>query len=245
MKTKLDKQLKVYFEIFKERYLFIAGVLTGAIILIIIGYFVFLQPTWAERGQLKSGNQAKEQTYNLRQSELSRLEKVKETYVQAQAEVEKAAKVLPSEKEVPELLAQLERITQEAVTLSQEPLVFKSFSVGAAVSKSEEEEQAAAEEETGKSEEGTSEEEAKQESESVSYETIDEGGYKSLPVSVNLIGSFSALEYYLENLEKNLRIIDVISINISGSQSIGSLNFTVNLKVYFQPRTTTSETIEF
>ena len=90
-------------------------------------------------------------------------------------------------------------------------------------------------------------EEAKKETESegVSYETLDEGGYKSLPVSVNLIGSFKALEYYLENLEKNLRIIDVISINIGGSQSLGSLNFTVNLKVYFQPRSDTSETTQF
>ncbi|MFC1686568.1 type 4a pilus biogenesis protein PilO [Patescibacteria group bacterium] len=238
---KMDKQLKVYFEIFKERYLFIAGLLTGALILVIIGYFVFLQPTWAERGQLKSENETKEQSYDMKQSELNQLEKVKETYVEAQTEVEKAAKALPSEKEIPELVAQLEQITKEAVALSQEPLVFKSFSVGAAISKSEEK-QAEADKNTGESEEEATK---ATESESVTYETLDEGGYKSLPVSVNLIGSFNALEYYLENLEKNLRIIDVVSINIGGSQSLGSLNFTVNLKVYFQPRSDTSDTIQF
>jgi len=238
MKAKLDKQLKVYFEIFKERYLFVAGILTGALVLVLIGFFVFLQPAWAERKQLKNENQTKEQIYNLRQRELNQLEKIKETYIQAQTEVEKAAKALPFEKEIPELLAQLEKITQKAVSLSQEPLVFKSFSVGAAISKSEEEEKEA-EKDTSENKEKTKEESA---SESVSYETLDEGGYKSLPVSVNLIGSFNALEYYLKSLEKNLRIVDVISINIGGSQSVSSLNFTVNLKVYFQPRTSSDST---
>ncbi|GEM_PF-4498723 len=236
MKTSFNTQFKVYFRIFQERYLYTAGILAGAVVLILIGFFVFLRPTLAERRDLKNELQSKESIYLMKQQELSRLEKIKQTYMQAQAEVEKAAQVLPSDKKIPELVAQLSDITQKAVATSREPLVFKSFSVGAATSKSEEK---TAAEETA-AEETTTTENKNTQTQSVSYIPLNEGSYQSLPISVNLVGSFGALRYYLENLEKNLRLVDIVSISISGGQTGGNLNFTINLKAYFKPATTSS-----
>jgi Tfp pilus assembly protein PilO len=233
MKNNFNQKLKLYLRIFQERYLFITAILAGALILVLIGFFLFLQPTLADKKQLDNSIESQKQVYSYKQTELNQLESVKQAYTQAQTEVEKATKVLPSDKEIPELVAQLEEITRKSVALSQEPLLFKSFSVGAAISKSEEAQQEAEKSEEGETEKSKAEETAQ----AVSYEAIEEGGYKSLPISVNLVGSFKALEFYLENVEKNLRLIDVTSINISSGQSYANLNFTINLKVYFQPKT--------
>ncbi len=239
MKTSFANQFKVYFRIFQERYLYTAGILAGAVILILVGFFVFLRPTWAERSDLKSELQTKESTYLVKQQELNRLEKIKQTYTEAQTEVEKAAQVLPSAKKIPELLSQLSEITQKAVASSREPLVFKSFNVGSATSTSED---ATSTEKTTTTEETSTTESKTDTSQSVSYTTINEGSYQSLPISVNLVGSFSALQSYLENLENNLRLVDIVSISISGGQTGGNLNFTVNLKAYFKPATTSATT---
>ncbi len=236
MENITTKQIKIYWKIFEEKYLYLAAILGAVIVLVIIGSLVFLSPTWAEKNNLKQNIDSKKITYTAKQQELVQLEEIKKNYIQSKSEVDKVSKVLPSEKEIPEVLAQLESINKKTVLNTNTPLVFKSFSVGASASQKESESKT---ENSTASDKTSSEEESQ--GETIEYTTINEGGYLSLPISVQLIGSFNALEYYLESLEKNLRLIDVIAINISGSaQGANNLSFTVNMKTYFQPASDSS-----
>jgi Tfp pilus assembly protein PilO len=59
--------------------------------------------------------------------------------------------------------------------------------------------------------------------------------YKILLVTMKLSGSYEAFKNYLESVEKNKRIMDVISLVLDNSSGLASyFFFTVNLHVYYQ-----------
>lgn len=60
--------------------------------------------------------------------------------------------------------------------------------------------------------------------------------YKSLEISIDLVGSYSSLKSFLDAAERNIRLIDISSINItpSGEDAQEFFNFSVILKVYYQ-----------
>ncbi|OGZ33718.1 MAG: hypothetical protein A2Y98_03485 [Candidatus Portnoybacteria bacterium RBG_19FT_COMBO_36_7] len=59
--------------------------------------------------------------------------------------------------------------------------------------------------------------------------------YKILLVSLKLNGGYNEFKNYLKAVEKNSRLMDVISLSMGGSSRISqSYTFSVNLQVYYQ-----------
>lgn len=62
--------------------------------------------------------------------------------------------------------------------------------------------------------------------------------YKTLQVSLKLSGGYAAFKKYLEALEKNVRLMDVSSLNVSSNSASGvagqNFSFSVSVNVYYQ-----------
>ncbi len=66
----------------------------------------------------------------------------------------------------------------------------------------------------------------------------EEALYKSLNISIGVAGSYSNLKKYLDSVEKNMRIMDVTSIDFSATPVVeeGPLDifsYTVNMRTYY------------
>lgn len=57
---------------------------------------------------------------------------------------------------------------------------------------------------------------------------------KELPVDLVVIGTYQSFKDFLNALERNLRIIDVISLNFTSAGDTDLYTFTVRLKTYYQ-----------
>lgn len=69
----------------------------------------------------------------------------------------------------------------------------------------------------------------------VNLQEVQARPYKILLVSLKLNGAYGAFKNYLQAVEKNRRIMDVVSLSLStGSGAAQNLFFTVNLRVYYQ-----------
>lgn len=73
--------------------------------------------------------------------------------------------------------------------------------------------------------------------ETISEQKGEEGSmYSSVLIDVSLSGSYASLVSLLQSLEKNLRLMDVVSIDVSPGTAPGSatgLNFRIKMSAYF------------
>ncbi len=64
--------------------------------------------------------------------------------------------------------------------------------------------------------------------------------YQELPISISIEGNFGNLKTYLKGIEKNIRILDINSINIEGHTDSATsekyLVITLKMNGYFQPK---------
>ncbi len=65
-------------------------------------------------------------------------------------------------------------------------------------------------------------------------QTAQAAPYKILAVNLKLSGGYGAFKNYLQAVEKNLRLMDVVSLNLSNSFAGQNFSFGVNLHVYYQ-----------
>jgi Tfp pilus assembly protein PilO len=160
----------------------------------VAAYFV-LMPKYNSYKDLKNQVNKREQTLSDRQKMQVDLKELEDNYSSAKMKVKDISNILPKEKQIPELLVQLEAIAKEnSMTLA-------SINVTPAA------------EEKGVN-------------------------YKSLRISLGLAGSYSNLKKYLDSVERNMRIMDITSIDFSATPVVAQgpadvFSYTVNIKTYF------------
>ncbi len=60
------------------------------------------------------------------------------------------------------------------------------------------------------------------------------GSIKEFSVGLNVSGSYESFKGFLRELEKNLRLTDIMEISFSSSARLDKLDFTMRLKTYYQ-----------
>jgi Tfp pilus assembly protein PilO len=152
-----------------------------------------------------------------------RLEDLKElenNYNEAKDKAEKASDALPTNKEEPNLLVQLENIAgdsdmgfAEIAPNDKSSTTSKNKTSSSTGTKS-----------SGSTSSGTS----------ATTNTSSSGLYRELPMTVKVTGSFAGLLKYLNGIEKNLRLLDISSISISKDATNKTLGIDLAVKAYFQ-----------
>jgi Tfp pilus assembly protein PilO len=133
-------------------------------------------------------------------------------------ELEKLLSVLPKEEELSALLIQLEGLA------TSNGLIMESVDF----SKIGEESDAQEPQPTLESEEIGVEN-------GLAVQTTKIQPYKILLVSLKLNGDYNAFKNYLQAVEKNLRLMDVVSMSLGGNSIIAqNFSFSINLQVYYQ-----------
>ena len=164
------------------------------IVVIVAAYFV-LMPRYNSFRNLENQLKKEEENLRNRQKSLTDLKELEENYSSAKLKVKDISNILPKEKQIPELLVQLEALAKE------NNLVLGSVSLASTA-------------------EG------------------EEKAYKSLGISLELAGSYSNLKKYLDSVEKNMRIMDITSLNFSATPVVAEgppdvFSYTVSMRTYY------------
>lgn len=150
-----------------------------------------------------------------RQEFLIKLEKLIKDYEDNKEDIEKISYVLPSGKEIPNLIIQFEALGAEG-GMAIEQIAFSSV-----------EDQATSKAKTVRTETGEGGDQ--QAGESVK-------DYKTIAVNLKMSGDYYAFKNFLLAVEKNIRLMDIEIINFTSLSSEDSqlFNFEVTLKTYYQ-----------
>jgi Tfp pilus assembly protein PilO len=155
-----------------------------------------------------------------------KIEKLNEKFNLNPEEIKNFLSILPKEQELAGLLIQLETLAA-ANELVMDSVNFKEIAKkNVAVPAISDDNQALVPEKSGVA------------GQSASFQaSASAGGYKTLSVDLALSGGYQAFKNYLQSVEKNLRLMDVMSLDMAGGQSGGQkavFSFSVNLNVYYQ-----------
>lgn len=194
------------------------------LLILIIGYTYFLQPKWAEvkktgildyNSELKNKQEA--------QDYLARLDESLKKFQQInKSDVEKLAKILPQEEGIPDLFIILEKLANAS------QLKLNSLEIVSGGSLAEADQQTAAVS-------------GLPELQALEIVPASQNIY-TLSISLNISGGkqYSDLKTLLENIEKELRIMDVISLTYSpptGGTTGEETSYNINLVTYYQKNT--------
>lgn len=186
----------------------IKNIIIIILILALVGVIVFLDvPAVQGILRLKKDIKIQKETLLEKQDFLAKLETLKKDYQENKDIVEKVDYILPSGKDEPNLIVQLEALAIEG------GLVLEGFEIIP-------------------SQEGII---GKAQGVRVQAES-DSKKYKSLTVTLKLVGDYSSLKKFLGEVENNVRLMDVESIDFSPQSGLDFqfFNFDISLKTYYQ-----------
>jgi len=154
-------------------------------------------------------------------------QKIEEMNRQYKAEeLERLLSVLPKEEELPSLLIQLEALATSN-GLIMESVDFSEITQTSEVTPPQPSPEL--QNVFPKSQEASGE------SVSLNPQEIQSAPYKILAVRLKLNGGYGAFKNYLQAVEKNLRLMDVTSLDLNSSSGTAqNFAFSVNLQVYYQ-----------
>jgi len=188
------------------------------LVILLIGYTYFLQPKWAEvkkTGILDYNTELK----NKQEAEdyLARLDESLKKFQQInKSDVEKLAKILPAESGIPDLFIILEKL------MAASQLKLKSLDIS----------QGGGQAVGGQKLADTIPE---LQAEAVTSASVN---INTLSINLNISGGkqYSDLKNLLENIEKEIRIMDIVSLTYSppgGGVSGGEASYSINLTTYY------------
>jgi Tfp pilus assembly protein PilO len=178
------------------------------IILAIVGVTVFFDvPKIQNILYLKKQIEEQEELLSKNQTLLARIGDLTKTYEASKKNIEKIGYVLPSDEDTPNLIVQLEALAFAG------GLVLEGMSFTVAV-----------EEKVGRAQQARTQ-----------AEVVPEK-YQTLTIDLSLIGTYSAFKAFLKSLEKNIRLMDIISVSFSGEEQedMEVFNFSLKLRTYYQ-----------
>ena len=178
---------------------------------IVIGLLIFLLifPNYKKMEDINNKMISSGKTLEEEQEILNNLKEMREEYQQVKDDMEKINMVLPQGEEIPELLVQLEAMVLDAGLFCESIKPISTEEEVASITESQDQEGA---------------------KETVSYRPLD--------ISVELTGNYKSFKRYLDNLEKNIRILNITSITIvkpdfeEGGENL--FDFALELKTYYQ-----------
>lgn len=183
----------------------------GILILILafIGIIVLLDlPKFQDILSLRKEIKEQKEKFSGQQNIFAKVEKLTQSYEKNKENLEKISYILPSGKDTPDLIVQLEALSLEG-GLVLEGMGFSAPGEEGMLSKAEE----------ARGEEGGAVK-----------------NYKTLVINLNLIGSYFAFKNFLKAVEDNIRLMDISSINFSpelrGESQL--LKFNLSIKTYYQ-----------
>lgn len=188
------------------------------LVILFIGYTYFLQPKWAEvkkigildyNSELSNKEEAEDYLTRLDES-LNKFQQIN------QSDVEKLAKILPPEEGIPDLFIILEKLT----AASQLRLKSLDMAEGGSLTETSQKEVALIPE---------------LQAEEVAPTSVN---INTLSINLNIAGGkqYSDLKNLLENIEKEIRIMDIVSLTYSppgGGVSSGEATYSINLTTYY------------
>jgi len=141
-----------------------------------------------------------------KQELFAKVEELTKSYEQNKESVEKADYVLPPEEKIPDLIVQLEALAFE------QGLLLEKIDIATAVK-----------EEKSRLPEATAKE-----------KTVET--YKTLSISLRLVGSYEAFKTFLNSVEENIRLIDIKSVDFSpeSKEEAKLFGFEITLTTYHQ-----------
>jgi len=177
--------------------------------------FLLIIPFWSSIMALKQELVSKKEEALKIEELLAKTQQLKQDYEEVSTDAEKIFLSLPSEEDVPYLLVQFDTLAMS------NGLLFESIGFGDL-----------AEEEKGKASYG----EDGQLSSNQAKRTIS--SFLSLPLSVEIMGSYEAFMLYMDALERNIRSMDVNAIQFTSQQAgqeelSGIFNFSLLIDVYY------------
>lgn len=188
------------------KILIIVGALVIAGLIIAFGFYPIYQSAQAINQQIATKN-AEETALKQRLEDLKELEN---NYEEAKSKATVATQALPTDKDEPELLVQLQNIAGGS------GMGFAEVTPGGNLSTT-----ATAQKSTTSAQKSTT-------------TTVSGSIYQELPITVKIVGNFTGLVAYLQGIEKNLRILDVSAINITKDPQNKVLKIDIATTGYFQ-----------
>ena len=136
----------------------------------------------------------------------AKVEKLREDYKANEENIKKVNYILPSDKDIPNLIVQLEALAFEG------GMILENFDLST-----------------------TEERVVSRAAEVRTQEEVQIKDYQILVIDLKLIGDYSGLKRFLEAIEENMRLMDIESITLS-PQSEGALlfDFEIIIKTYYQ-----------
>ena len=174
------------------------------LILVFIAY-----PLYENISTLQQQINVKQQEEEALKQRIENLKELEKNYQVAKEKSKMVELALPNEKQIPEILIQLENIAGE------NGMTFSEITPGTAMK-------------------GTPGGGAK--TPTVSPSSSASGLYQEIPLTVKIAGSFSGLKNYLKSIEKNVRIFDINAISIEKATEGKVLNISLAITAYFQPK---------
>jgi len=169
--------------------------------------FLLVLPTYNKTGLLRG--MLKDDTNSLKETEevFAKANQLKQVYEARKDEINKVYYILPSGSDIPNLIVQLEALASEnGLILDKMNFIKKTL-----IKKIATEETAT-----------TPESEPQKE-------------YKTLGVTLSLVGNYNSFKSFLEALELNMRLMDIKSITFSGQKEAVGFTFNIELEAYYLP----------
>lgn len=210
----------------KENLIIIGSLLAAGLIV-----FLLILPAWDSLSNTRSGLSQQEDRLMEIQEVATKIKQLDEEYQGNIEDLQKLVAFLPNKEELPSLLVQLESLAS-ANGLIMESVDFTEVSKQKATAG-----QSKISSESGEiASTKTKNEQLAQEE--VTPEVVAAEPYKILSVNLQLIGGYNSFKNYLRAVEKNLRLMDVVSFNFStqaGQTTVQTIfSFRININVYYQ-----------
>jgi Tfp pilus assembly protein PilO len=198
-------------------------IIAAALCLIVI-FFLLSVPAWDSFSAVKTEIDLKNQDLAETKDSLAKISELQEKYKNNQDEIEKLADILPKQQDLASLLVQAENLAV-ANGLVMNSINFTEIKDTTPPS-------AMPEEPLMKNTTG----------EEINGQAVlkqsTRSDYKILQLNMDLKGSYDSFKKYLKEVEKNMRLMDIISLNLSGAGGGGTENlsssFNVSARVYYQ-----------
>ncbi|MBU2229331.1 type 4a pilus biogenesis protein PilO [Patescibacteria group bacterium] len=197
------------FSFIVKYFRFILGAVV--VLLLVLSTYLIILPKYkqiADEGYLDY--EQKQQTLEAKKNELRELQKLQEELSQiTTVEMERLERILPSSKDIPDIFLQMESLARESgLTVSRVSIA----------------------ETSGRSSNSNSS--AAKNSET---NVNQAGGIQTITISLSVEGNttYDSLKILLDNIEDNMRIVDLDSLSYSPPETEGDSSFSVNLATYY------------
>lgn len=193
-------------------------VIISVAILLAVLIFIFISYPIVQNIQtINQQINTKRQEETALKQRLVNLKELEVNYNKAKKEAEPTVVLaLPTEKQIPEILVQLQNIATAS------GMTFTEISPGNQNVASN----------TKNNNTNTTNQNSSQSSQTTSK---SQGGlYEEMPLTVKILGGFNGLKNYLIGVQNNLRILDISAISIEKISAEQALNISMTMKAYFQ-----------